>query len=62
MTLMSTLRVDAGGGAGGVWGPGTLGTGAGNAGCEDATGKVCYYDCRGECLRDSGANMMSMGG
>ena len=61
MALIYTLGVDAGGGAGGVWGAGTVGAGAEKAGCKEATGKVCSHDCRGECLRDSGSNVMLVG-
>ena len=62
MKLMSTLGIDSGGGAGFVRGATTVGAGAAKAGHEEATGEVCCHDYRGECLCESGGDMMLVGG
>ena len=61
MALMSTLSVDAEGGAGGAWGAGSVGDRAGKYDREEATGEVWSHECRGECSRESGGNVMSVG-
>ena len=62
MALMSTFGDDSEGGAGGVWGAGTVGARAVKAGIEEATGEVWSHEGREYFSREVGGNVMSVGG
>ena len=61
MSLMSTLGVDAGGGADGNWGTGTVYAESEKAGLADMTGDAWYHSWRGDCSRESGWDVMMVG-
>ena len=58
MGLMSLLSVDAGGGADGTWGAGTVDAEAERGGLAEMTGDSWSHDGRGKCSRESGRDVM----